>query len=107
MNWITVFRFFSSLPWSPAAGRCQTQEGTDYTDRDQQFQRMNEQVSQHLKTKEPVISVDLKKNVAIDVHQYTINQLKRGCGPGAGFVGGADPPPCLAPGFCDRPAGWL
>jgi hypothetical protein len=69
MNWITAFRFFSSLPWSPAAGRCQTQEGTDHTDRDQQFQRLNKRVSRHLKAREPVISMDTNKKVVIGPYQ--------------------------------------
>jgi len=57
--------------WSPAAGRCQTQEGTDHTDRDQQFQRPNNRVSQHPKAREPVISGDMKKKGMIGPYQNT------------------------------------
>ncbi len=65
MNWITAFRFFSFLPWSPAARKCQTQVSTDHTDRNQQFQRLNKRVMRHLKAREPVISMDTNKKVVI------------------------------------------
>ncbi|MDR2755757.1 MAG: ISAzo13 family transposase, partial [Planctomycetaceae bacterium] len=38
-----------------------TREGTNHPDRNEQFEYINKQVTKHIKTKQPVISVDTKK----------------------------------------------
>jgi len=60
----------SALEYSLQAN-AKTREGMEQPDRDQQFQRLNERVSRHLKAREPVISVDTKKKVVIGPYQNT------------------------------------
>jgi hypothetical protein len=58
----------SALEYSLEAN-AKTQEGTGHPDRDQQFQRLNERVSRHLKAREPAVSLDTKMKMVIGPYQ--------------------------------------
>ena len=57
---VTVARCLDSLGYSLQAN-VKTREGPQHADRDAQFRYINRQVRQHLKSGDPVISVDTKK----------------------------------------------
>lgn len=70
-----VAELLHELGYSLQANR-KTLEGSSHADRDQQFQHINQQVTQLLGQRQPVISVDTKKKELVGVFKNTGAELR-------------------------------
>ena len=82
-----IAQFLRAMDYSLQGNR-KTKEGKDHSDRDAQFQHINEQVRRALAAGRPVISVDTKKKELIGDYQNKGRQWRKSKSPD--FVNGHD-----------------